>query len=104
MDFKEKIEGRNRYSFNIKYNGTVENSATHSRFKEFAEKYDGVYISALRVLLDSHEQRKEYDSIIGIIDELDDNVSALTVQVEALKQELENKQEKKVLKTFGKEE
>jgi hypothetical protein len=95
MEYAEKIESKNRYSFNISYQGTSENAETHNRFKAFADQYDKVYIAALRVLLDSYEQHHEYDAILA-------EVAELTAEVASLREELAKKEEKKPqLKTFG---
>lgn len=100
MSFKERIESRNRYSFTIGYDGTDENAATHNRFKKLSEKYDGVYISALRVLLDEHDERGQFESLLSYVTALEVRLDALTAEVEAMKA-VPKEPEKKGPKTFG---
>lgn len=95
--FAKQIEAKNRYGFTITFNGTDENVSSHRRFLKFCEQYDGVYLVGLRVLLDSHEQRQEYECILDLIDDLEKRMADLQQQIDELRQ----KPAKKVLKTFG---
>jgi hypothetical protein len=102
INFAKSIEAKNRYGFTIVFNGTDENVETQKRFAKFSQAYDGVFISAMRVLLDSFDQRQEYDCILEQIDDLELRIAELQEQLDAAKAE-PKKEEKKKLKTFGAE-
>lgn len=109
MSFKERVEARNRYAFTIGYDGTDENAETHNRFKKLSEKYDGVYISALRVLLDINDERQQHELLLSYVSTLEerlkaheDRLNALIAELEVVKQVPEAELvRKKGPKTFG---
>lgn len=99
LEYAEKIERGNRYSFNISYQGTEENTDTHNRFKRLCDRYDGVYISGLRVLLDTFDQRQDFESLLEQFDEFEKRLADLEAEVA----ELKSVRKSGGLKTFGQE-
>lgn len=101
IKYAKKVEAGNKYKFTVAFNGTDENVETHNRFEEYCQKFDGVYISGIRSLLDLQEQMYHYNSIISMVDELNLIVGQLQSENDELRKLIESKEDKKVMKTFG---
>ena len=96
-DFVNKDEDGIKYSFNIKYNGTLANKDVHKRFKQFCkEEADDVYIIGLKTLMDYYDERWMVDQIAMRISILEQEIEALK-----LKQPTTEEKKQKVPKAFG---
>lgn len=102
--FAERIEAKNRYFFNVGFNGTKDNVDTWKEFNDLSKRYDGVFITTIRVLLDYLEERKSNEVLLTLHDDLERRCGELELRVAELSEEVQKKEEKKVLKTFGKGE
>lgn len=100
-EFKGLDESGVKYSLSMRYDGSIENKKTVEQFKQLSEYFDGVYVAALRHLLELKKFAEENAGLYLEVEDLRDRVAALEMMLSQQKQQPTN--EKKNQYTFGEE-
>ena len=98
MELKEKIERKIKKNFTISYFGTEANLSIKETFITFCElETDGSYLQGIKRLIENYSEDWKHES-------LSLQISELRQEIENLKKQKEQKNERPKARTFGKRE